>query len=318
MNTALVIPTIRERSIKEFFKKWIFNDRHNVILVEDNPNKSFEIKTEAHLTHVSWKEIDEDLKDKAWIIPRKTDCIRSYGFYLAYKENYDAILTLDDDCYPEYFLYSNFDQFLKLHIANLNFQPTKWVSTIKEIKPRGLPFKNKGERKVVINMGFWKKIPDLDAPTHLSFDPEREYEANFLMPVPPNYYYPMSGMNLMFIREDSPMMYFLLMGRDYKYDRFGDIWCGIISKKICDHLGLSVTAGSPDVIHDKASNIWANLRKETEALHENEFFWEEIDEMKLMGNSVIDCYKEISNQLPDTEYYKKLKEAMDIWVTILS
>ena len=270
MTTVLVIPTIREKSIKRFFESWHIFNEVVVFVIEDNPTKTFNLENIVgrpdHLIHVSWKEIDEDLKDKSWIIPRRTDCIRSYGFYYAYKQGFEAVLTLDDDCYSNE--NQEFEDFLSIHYTKLNWQPTKWVSTIDNLKPRGMPFKNKGERKVMLNMGFWNNIPDLDAPTHLQYKDE-EYGPNILEPVPPNYFFPMSGMNLIFRQEITPMMYFLLIGQGYNFDRFGDIWCGIIVKKICDHLGYAVTAGSPTVRHDKASNVWNNLRKETEALYEN-------------------------------------------------
>ena len=319
MTTALVIPTVREKSILRFFNNWKISNEVVVFVIEDNPTKTFNLDVVGrpdHLIHVSWKEIDEDLKDKSWIIPRRTDCIRSYGFYLAYKQKFDCILTLDDDCYRAD-SDESFDVFLNRHYDNLNWQPTKWVSTIKELKPRGMPFKNRGERKVVLNMGFWNNVPDLDAPTHLAWKWD-SYNANIFKPVPPNYFFPMSGMNLIFRREITPMMYFMLMGQGYKYDRFGDIWCGIIAKKICDHLGYAVTAGSPSVNHDKASSVWNNLRKETEALYENEYFWESIDKIELKGKNAVDCYLEIAESFKgEDKYFNKLSEAMKVWVDIL-
>jgi hypothetical protein len=35
----------------------------------------------------------------------------------------------------------------------------------------------------------------------------------------------------------APTIYFLPMGRQWQFDRVGDICCGIFAKKPCDHLG---------------------------------------------------------------------------------
>ena len=60
---------------------------------------------------------------------------------------------------------------------------------------------------------------------------------------------------------------FLLMNlKTYGFDRFGDIWAGVTIKKIADHLGYSINSGSPAIKHLRASNVWANLRKEAPGL----------------------------------------------------
>lgn len=66
--------------------------------MEDNPERSFALPSDVR--HVSWKEIDADLGKDAWIVPRRTDAVRNYGFLLAAREKPDMIVTLDDDCYP--------------------------------------------------------------------------------------------------------------------------------------------------------------------------------------------------------------------------
>lgn len=105
-------------------------------------------------------------------------------------------------------------------------------------------------------------------------------------------------MNLAFKPEIIPAPYFLLMGHGYEFDRFGDIWSGIILKKICDHLGYAITSGEPVVHHRRASNVWANLRKEDPGLEVNEEFWRVIDKVCLSGKTFVECYQEIARSLP--------------------
>ena len=107
------------------------------------------------------------------------------------------------------------------------------------------------------------------------------------------------------------------MGRDFEYDRFGDIWCGIISKKICDHLGLAVTSGEPLVHHDRASNVFTNLIKEAPGYRLNETLWKLIDSVVLTGTTVASCAQQIADALSDHgEYAGKLGKAYRAWLCL--
>lgn len=119
MKACIVVPTNREKNAREFLEAWekefTFNERvlnetptskttaadlRRVIVVEDNPERTFALPD--WVTHVSWKEIDADLKDDAWIIPRRTGAIRNYGNLLASRiPGLDMIVNLDDDCMPD-------------------------------------------------------------------------------------------------------------------------------------------------------------------------------------------------------------------------
>ena len=127
-------------------------------------------------------------------------------------------------------------------------------------------------------------------------------------------------MNVAFSRKITPLMYMLLMGYDYKlnyfgFERFDDIWAGIIAKKVMDHLGLGVISGSPILEHQKASNPFDNLKKEAVGIKYNEFFWKIIDEIKLTKSSILDSYKEIARKakFPREDYFDKLRKAMLEW-----
>lgn len=268
---------------------------------------------ERNIQHYSWKEIDKELGKNSWIISRRTDGIRCFGFYRAYKDGADYLITLDDDAYPSENIST--ESFIGLHQQMLDNNISRWLWTTKDIKPRGVPYFNTGKKEVLINMGFWKKNPDIDAPTQLVHN-SYDLEPNIMRPVPSGFYFPLSACNFSFKRKATPIMYFPLMGLNQKYDRFGDIWCGIITKKICDYLGYVITSGFPSVNHIRASDVWKNLQKEVPGLYENEFFWEIIDNMKLTGNTLELCYLQIAEQLPDRDYYRKLGKAMRIWLTL--
>ncbi len=338
LKVTLVMPTIREDSLLRWMEEWreYLESRKefiiSLILVEDNPEPTFKIPSLeiSSLTHYSWEDIDRELGEISWIIPRHSDCVRSYGFYKAWKEGADIIISIDDDCYPLRGERGGCD-FLETHVKKLT-QPVEveeeaWVSTLQGVKPRGLPyFERKIKRvykRVVLNHGLWSNVPDLDAPTSLTRSRTEDKEiCSPDMVVPRGKYFPMCGMNLAWRREVTPLMYFLLMGEDVKgnfwgFDRFGDIWAGIFSKKILDYLGFQVSSGKPWVYHHKQSNVFANLKKEAPGIEVNEILWKRVEEIRLTGKDFLDCYRELASTLRmEGEYWERLKKAMLRWVEL--
>lgn len=314
MNTIIVVPTIRESCIQDFLEAWCeeFASAH-ILVVEDNPTRMFDLSGHSNVTHFSWEDIEQDLEQDSWIIPRRTDCIRSYGYYKAYQDRPDMIVTLDDDCYPTE------EGFLARHWERLNESGNTeaWRETGKGVITRGVPYFNRMRQwPVVINHGLWNQIPDFDAPTQLiqsRYPREFQFENQT---IPVGMYFPMCGMNIAFRPDIVPAFYFMLMGKDYEYDRFGDIWAGIMVKKICDYLGYAINSGEPAVVHQRASNVWANLRKETLGLEMNEAVWKATDRVRLIESTFRDCYQELAEKLPlEGEYWFKVKRAMRVWAS---
>lgn len=286
------------------------------------------------------ERIDSDLGENSWIIPKRTDAIRSYGFLKAYQDGYDYFITLDDDCLPHFVPdihsldgKSPAESFILGHVNKLEQTSPRWVSTTKKIAPRGYPYGDIGDESLnVLNMGFWSNVADLDA-IHQLVHGAIELEPNELNPVPSGVYYPMCNMNLSFRREIAPAMYHLLMGIDsYEFDRYGDIWCGILSKKIIDHHKWTATAGSPIIRHNRASNVWSNLRKEAPGYYLNEHFWKVVDSINIIDCvTVMDCYRTIGEcfendvfaeyfvdkavkpSVNQINYFVNLGKAMQIW-----
>lgn len=316
MKVCIVVPTIREESIRKFLNGWKSEfASHHLIVVEDNPEKSFDLPSNSFsIHHYAWDDIDKELGKESWIIPRRTDCIRSFGFFKAAQFSPDAIITIDDDCYPES------PNFVETHVNRLS-SPAEcdaWISTGDGVKPRGMPYLcDRRLGQTAINHGLWTKVPDFDAVTQLSLTRTMQ---NFLpvdRVIPRGMFFPMCGMNLSFKPEVFPAMYFLLMGKDMPFDRFGDIWCGIFVKRICDHLGYYVKSGFPLVEHQRASDVWTNLRKELGGYEVNERLWAEVDNIRLTGNTFRTCYKELASSLNlGGEYWTQLNRAMQVWADL--
>jgi len=341
-DVVIVVPTIREKSIKRFIGEWsdhfFSNERFNckLLIIEDNPQKSFDLDSDNNIEHLCWKDIENELGEDSWIIPRRTDCVRSFGYYKAHQQDPDMIVTMDDDCYP---LKKHHPEtapqkdFLDLHWRNLketvSLEEEKWVSTIEEFRPRGLPYKNlKNEvfySDIVLSHGLWYNVPDFDGMSQLRSN-QTEGQTGYAIEqvIPKGKFYSMCGMNLAWKPEITPVLYFLLMGQSQEgeswgYDRFGDIWAGVSSKKIIDHLGKRVYSGYPIIWHDRASNSFSNIVKEAPGLEENEWLWEAVDDITLTTSSWGDCYQELSEKLPErNQYWKKQKEAMKVWSGLYS
>ena len=348
---CLVVPSIRGVSFRRFVKEWsdvgLFDDISGFILVEDNPTKTFDVDvslfpSSLFFRHVSWEEIAGRLKTDQWIIPRRSDTVRSYGYYAAYtaEQTFDNILTLDDDCYPD----SGAHSLLVAGHEHALYRRERWVSTLKQTRPRGLPYRDRGSLPTYVNHGLWTKVPDLDAINQLSAAPgtdHRDYPGENVL-VPAGTYFPMCGMNLAWRREATPLMYHMLMGSLVKpteiavstddlqrldLDRFGDIWCGVVMKKICDHIGWPVSTGTPYISHDRASDPFVNLRKEAHGVGLNEQFWRMIHSVWLPPDSdhdVADLYAVVGRAVqqngaargaddPYRSYFIDLGRAMELW-----
>jgi len=309
---ALVVPTIRLASIKNFLDLWNpIKDWDITIVVEDNPEKTFDIDVDYHF---SWKDIDNDLLEDSWIISRRDSSIRSYGFYKAHQMGADYIFTLDDDCLP-----LKNQKFCQEHVDNLE-KTSKWCESVLGFRTRGIPYKNLGLlENVVFSMGLWEGVPDFDA-VHMLADcigPLRLTETRVM---PRGQYFPFCGMNFAFKREVTPMCLFALMGQGSPFGRFDDIWFGVICKKICDHLNYFITCGKPYIYHSKASDAFNNLIKEAPGIKFNENFWQIIDDIVLTGTTSVDCMKEIGDALEkqDEEYLKKFGKAIQIWSNLFA
>lgn len=318
----------------------------DLIVMEDNPQKTFPMPNDISCVHLCWEDIEESLGVHSWIIPRRSDTVRSYAYNYAWRKGYKYILTLDDDCYPpteEDGLRYDGPGFVKNHLTWLQGR-TRWMNTLNSVKPRGIPFYNVGQLgNVVVNHGLWTNVLDYDAPYQLANPIKEEFSFDNKV-VPTGMYFPMCGMNVMWKRDVTVLMYHLLMGQRIcaqpdaftvkdgvkqpilerlPFDRFGDIWCGIIMKKIADRNNLLVSSGMPYIRHERASNPFTNLKKEANGIEVNERLWERVDSTPLAGGNLVEDYKAVGVHIGDwqefpeyREYWQTLGEAMVKWAEL--
>lgn len=319
---AIVLPTNRPEQIPDWIDSWrpeLSRPKVDLYVVEDNATRS--ISLPSGVKHFCYDDFEE-LPDPG-IIPKHTDCVRSFGFWRAYQDGAEVIMSFDDDVIP-----CGGQSPVDRHILNLSLATLSpgWTNTLSGAVPRGVPFEST-ERisKTMLSHGTWNTVPDFDAITQLvgkrtMFD----WEPRKDLQVPVGSYFPMCGMNIAFRRELTPAMYFLLMGPDYPFDRWGDIWAGLMAKKICDYLGYGVKSGDPILEHKRASNVWANLKKESPGYPVNEELWRRIDAVRLNGVDVQTCYWQLAQGIdwPDAMetdgYADTLRRAMVGWADLFS
>jgi reversibly glycosylated polypeptide/UDP-arabinopyranose mutase len=264
-DIAVVVPTIREDCLKTFYEAWkpLFK-KHEVyfIVVRDGD------KPVVSCDDIIEKTPEQVLGKEADLLYNKNDGVRNLGFaFIAkYLPQVETIITLDDDVLP-------IDDPIESHLMALESpKPVSWLSTLLDDYPRGFPYGIRDEAEVVLSHGAWQGVADWDAPTQLVNGnlPVEFYRG----PIPRGVYFPMCGMNLAFKRKLLPYVYYAPMGYRVGLDRFADIWLGVLLKDIIDKRGWAVVSGYAPVRHERASNVWTNLKKEASGLELNEGFWQ--------------------------------------------
>lgn len=319
-KAIIVVPTCRPESIHEFLDRWReqFAD-HCVIITEDSDSRKIDFSGYPNVEAYSAAEWAKEWGQDAWIFPRGNAGHRAFGYWKAWtyslRHECDMIVTLDDDCYPDQ------PDYLAKHYAVLNQKPIlEWTTSVPidwPYLPRGFPYSVREGRPVMINHGLWSHVPDFDAPTQL-LNPDVRLpimrEESKLIPW--GTYFPFCGMNVAWKPEATPLLYFLLMGKAWAYDRFDDIWAGIFLKKICDQMRWCVTSGKPSVRHSRLSNVFNNLKKEASGLAENEVLWEHVHRVQLTGADPLDHYVQLAKAVEAIggDYFAKLSTAMQIWI----
>jgi hypothetical protein len=310
-SVYVVIPTNRKDAIKTFLEIWKDELKDCTILViEDNEKKTFDLPKLDNIVHLSHKDIDVDLKNDSWIIPKRTGAICSYGFYKAWKMGADVIIKMDDD------LLVRKAGFVQEHLDNLfKTRPLHWINVFSGGYPRGFPY---GERTriTVLNYGLADNILDLDATTQILGSNAKLMGES--VQVAYGSYVPLCGMNIAFLADIVPAFYFGLQGQIYGVDRFDDIWAGVFLKKITDHLGHVIAVGNPIITHNRLSDPISNLQKEAGGMDINEILCQEVDRIKLTKYNYTDCFKELAIKLdlPIVDYGDKLKSAMTKWANL--
>ena len=310
---VLVVPTNRPELLDEFIDSWNpVKDWDKLIVVFDGNKPPPFAGVDQTL---SWADIEYRLGKDSWIISKQSSAVRVIGYLAAWEMGAEYVATIDDDCRRRP---GNRRGLFHTHFNTMS-ESTQWFNTTPGHQPRGLPYRNRGELgNVVMNVGLWRNIGDWDAATSLACDADlREYDPPIeTRLVPAGQYLPVCSMNLLYDRDALPLAYMPLMGENSPYDRFEDIWSGIVAKKVCDHLRLSITVGEPIVEHARASDPFVNLVKEAPGVGVNEWLWEFVDGIPLTDSTAMGCLLEVGSafQRHREEYFQTYGKALEVWV----
>lgn len=316
---AVIVPTIRPELFEnKFLPKWqkLF-DKHEVELFVvndgDNPTASvYRCGMMEHYEKVALRAMTQAHQD---IFYNRTDAIRNYGFALAkLRYNPDIYISLDDDVSPMPGtdpIQEHIDAFRTTHTLD-------WMNTHSYYRMRGLPYKLK-EYYPLLSHGVWKGVPDFDAIMQLQHPDVRD--LNFPSTVVPKHaFFPVCAMNMAFRKELLPWAYQAPMGMrtleetGRLYDRFADIWAGVTMKFSIDNIfnNASAVTGYSVIYHERASDVFVNLRKEAAGMELNETMADRIG--YFAGNIAISSVNASESDFKYiTNYQKRLKE----WQTLI-
>lgn len=273
------------------------------VLVVDDSNGSISANR-PNMDVYRYDDYRKLLGDDEQIIPRKTDTCRSFGFYLAWKQGYKYIVTLDDDCLTH-------PGFLEGHSLVGQTQTLKsvdvhpWYNTLDNLAlelngepsprfyARGFPYRyrlvphevpsfGKLTGRVVCNMGMWLKVPDINGLDKIGKEiPDGVALKEGVLAMGKDTNFSLCIMNVGFLAEVVPAFYQLPMNIDVcnaKLDRFGDIWSGYILKRLTDIRGDVITIGNPAVTHTKAGNTVRETQVEHFGHLLENYFYDLVDE----------------------------------------
>jgi hypothetical protein len=337
-KAAVCIATNRPDDFRKWREAWhkeFTNHNVTVFLMHDSQDDRELDKLVGFLSDMpgQWYAFNHnhvalELQNDRWIIPMGTSACKSYPIYKAWKLGHDPIMVLDDDCYPiekgiqidgQGLEPARHQTWIKGHVNNmLNPVHNHVFLTCRFPFPRGYP--HLPDNPVMLSHGLWTENADTYA--HLTRSPGTPHEIR-CMEIPTGCLFPMSGMNLAFRHEIAPLMYFGLQGKAWSVDRFDDIWCGFLAKKVLDHCGYAAVTGEPCIRHIKASDPFANIVKEAPGYKLNVELYEWVKEgFNFPNGDLVLCMKEVAGQLASwgrndgREYWKQYGEAIQTWLKL--
>ncbi|MEE8452905.1 MAG: hypothetical protein V3R99_13350 [Thermoguttaceae bacterium] len=273
------------------------------VIVVDDSNGGIEPNRD-NMEIFRYADYRDVLGDQEDLIPRKTDTCRSFGFYMAWKQGYRYIVTLDDDCltHPGFL---GHHAILGQDTQVKSVESLPWYNTLdnlvletngeasKRWYARGVPYRYRieppveptygtVEGRVVCNMGMWLKVPDINGLDKIDHEvPDGVSMREPRLAVAPGTNFSLCIMNVGILAEAIPAFYQLPMNIEIcnaRLDRFGDIWSGYILKKLADVRGDLVTLGDPCVTHTKAGNTNRETRVEHFGHLLENYFYRFVDE----------------------------------------
>ena len=219
------------------------------------------------------KELGKDLY-KSFKQFHKNCSIKNFGLWCAYKNNYDMAIVIDSDCIIS-------PGFVKEHIKSLQTPGDGWHNPLlhhleNPVYSRGFPYSKRNLKKWA-HMGLWTNETDLYGKDRIGLELHQKLKKleNFPEHVSVSSFFPLSGMNVSFVREAIPYMIFLpvFYHEGQKFNRHDDIWGGYIFQKIANIKNFCLSYGLPHVFHNTIVDPEADAKEEAAMIkYEDEFY----------------------------------------------
>lgn len=289
----------------------------DVIIVDDSNGK---IKMPGRFKVFDYAKQEDELGPemyKRFEMFHKSSSCKNFGHWYAYKEGYDYIITLDNDCIVE-------DGFIRLHLENLNEEVSGWVNPIEGSGwfSRGFPYSERNARPVAINMGLWDKSLDLYGSDLLKYKGKTPQLPQVQVKAASQGALPLSGMNVGMKRDVVPAFIYLpnFKNGDEFFTRHDDIWGGYIVQKIIHLKKDRLTYGHPIVEHETVVDAADDAAKEVPMIKYETAFYELVDRMiDQMEHDSSYSYKELFRNFVhevwtlDDSVFKELIEPLEFW-----
>lgn len=297
---------------------------------------------------------DRNLTELKQLLPFNSLQRRNIGFLRAYERGGDVIVSLDDDNYvgekdvvKKFGSIGETQKVYEVSSSNNWFNCCSMLNFREEdeenIYPRGFPYSKRDKeveyrfeekkRYIAIRGGLWLEVPDVDVITHLErgkikgVSLKNRYK-NKPVSLSEGNYCPVNTQNTGFEASMLPLIYAIPMGDTVKgmtVSRFDDIWLGFFAEKILDSMDEVVAYGEP-LSHHKRNfhNTKGELEYEAIGIRLNEIWIDLLKEIKITGETYLECYKELITKLRgkikgseiDYEiksYFMKVLNSMEIW-----
>lgn len=271
---TVIVPTNRPDRFIDFLDAWVdLFTKYDVylIVIQDLPGHDEGIRDNFNRSGLEG-ELHHQGTIEAEHIPHRSDMIRSWGIYRAWKTTCDYVLSLDDDTAPDGDLFEAYEREFERKQPFSRYLSVGALTTF-DGQMRGFPYEQRENGKAMVQYGGWNGILDYDAFTQIKGVREEETFFPLVLPVPVEIAVTTCIMNAAWRREFSREMWQLpLFAR--RYNRFGDIWSGLFQKKVLDFTGgVMLINGRASVTHERASNPHVNIRREKPGMAPNEKLW---------------------------------------------
>jgi len=293
-------------------KEWILalqketkQNNADVIIVDDS-NGKLDLPKEWKV--FNYKKQEEYLGKELYELFKQfqhSSACKNFGLIYSYREGYDVCIVLDSDCIVRPF-------FIDLHVDFLtNSKGDGWTNPIPEtgLYSRGFPYSQRGLDKWC-HMGLWENELDLYGKDRIdNKNIPKEYLPQTALTNSPGFF-PLSGMNVSFVREALPYMLFLpnfTTPEGEKFIRHDDIFGGYIFQKIAHMKNKSLSFGLPVVYHDTVVHPEEDAKEEEPMYKYEDVFYEMCDEFLFESNY---CFTNLKDNCQDS-IFSKLESAFE-------